>query len=141
MKAVLLKLGIHDRDSFFQFCRQFLKFGLVGVINTIASLAIYYLFIAINPSLYLVGNAAAFVVTVANAYFLGRRFVFDGAGESIWKGLLKSYLAYGGSFLLGMGLLYLQVEWLGVPEAVAPLINLVVTIPLNFLVNKFWTFG
>ena len=47
---------------------QFIKFGLVGGINTIISLAIYYLFLMIDPELYLLGNVTGFVVSTLNAY-------------------------------------------------------------------------
>jgi len=32
------------------------------------------------------------------------------------------------------------VEIAGIPETLAPILNLCITIPLNFLVNKYWTF-
>ena len=140
MKKLLAKLGIYDKESFWKFCVQFLKFGIVGLSNTGISLAIYYLFIWMNPGWYLWGNVVGFIVSVANAYFWSRRYVFRESKEGFWQGLAKSYMAYGGSFLLATGLLYAQVEWLGVSTVIAPVINLLVTIPLNFLVNKYWTF-
>ena len=140
MKRLLAKLGITDRESLWKVCVQFLKFGIVGLSNTAISLAVYYLFLWIDPKLYMVGNVVGFIVSVANAFFWSRRYVFEGAQESFWKGLLKSYIAYGGSFLLATALLYVQVERLGISREIAPILNLIITIPLNFLVNKFWTF-
>ena len=140
MKCLLAKLGITDRESLWRVCIQFIKFGVVGLSNTAISLALYYLFVWINPNLYMVGNVVGFIVSVANAFFWSRRYVFTGGKESFMKGLLKSYIAYGGSFLLATGLLFLQVEKLGVSREIAPILNLLITIPLNFLVNKFWTF-
>ncbi|MEG2931919.1 MAG: GtrA family protein [Ruthenibacterium sp.] len=32
------------------------------------------------------------------------------------------------------------MQYWGVSEWIAPVINLVITIPLNFILNKFWTF-
>ena len=141
MKALLAKMGIHDRKSFWNFCVQFIKFGIVGLSNTAISLSIYYVFIWINPDLYMLGNVAGFIISVANAFFWSRKYVFKDSEEGFWKALLKSYLAYGGSFLLATGLLYLQVEWLSVSKMIAPVLNLLITVPLNFIVNKFWTFG
>lgn len=140
MKALLARLGIKDTASFRRFIIQFVKFGIVGFSNTIISLAIYYVFIWVNPNLYLFGNIVGFVVSVANAFFWSRRYVFTDNKENPWKLLAKSYLAYGISFLLAICLLYIQVEWLGVSKMIAPVVNLLVTVPLNFLVNKFWTF-
>jgi putative flippase GtrA len=140
MKRLLSKLGIRDWDSFRGFATQFLKFGLVGFLNTLISLAVYYSFIWFDPHLYMVGNVAGWVVSVANAFYWNNRYVFVGAEGSLFKRILRTYVSYGGSFLLSTALLFVQVELMGVPKTLAPIINLVVTIPLNFLVNKFWTF-
>ena len=56
------------------------------------------------------------------------------------KPLLKTFLCYGSTFLLGTVLLFVMVHYLKISEMLAPLINLVVTIPLNFILNKFWAF-
>ena len=140
MKSFIDKMNKHDRKSLLTLFVQFLKFGIVGLSNTVISLGIYYLFIWMNPNLYIVGNVVGFIVSVANAFFWSNRYVFKDSNVSFFKGLFKSYIAYGGSFLVATGLLYIQVEWLHISKIYAPIINLVVTIPVNFLVNKYWTF-
>jgi len=140
VKSLLAKFGVHDKESLWKFCIQFIKFGIVGLSNTAISLLVYYLFIWLNPDLYMAGNVVGFVVSVANAFFWSRRYVFKDSQESFWKALFKSYLAYGGSFLLSTALLYIQVEWLDISKMLAPVFNLLTTVPLNFIINKFWTF-
>lgn len=134
------KLGITDRDSFIKFVTQFVKFGIVGFSNTAISLGIYYLFIFINKDLYLIGNAVGFVVSVLNSYYWNSKYVFKKTEEGHLKPILKTFTAYGGTFILGTALLLVMVELLSVSEKIAPIINLVITVPINFLVNKFWTF-
>jgi len=119
---------------------QFIKFGLVGISNTAVGLGIYYLFILINPALYQVGNVIGWTLGVLNSVFWNRKFVFKDSTVHPLKILGKSYLAYGGSLLLTVALLHIQIEWIGIPAAIAPLICLIFTVPLNFLVNKFWAF-
>lgn len=123
--------------------KQFIKFGLVGVSNTAISLAVYYIFLMIDRDLYLAGNVVGWVVSVANAFFWSNKYVFT-SESSGWKAgikkLGKTYFSYGATFVLSTALLYLEVDILRWPAAVSPLINLLVTIPLNFLLNKFWTF-
>ncbi|MDL2324198.1 GtrA family protein [Ruminococcaceae bacterium OttesenSCG-928-A16] len=132
-----------EPSSKIELLKQFIKFGIVGASNTLISLAIYYLFVAINPNLYMVGNIVGFIVSVANSFFWNNRFVFKSENndwKSIVKRLLRTYVAYGFTFILSSALLYLQVDILGVSTWLAPLIGLVVTIPLNFIINKLWAY-
>lgn len=122
---------------------QFLKFGLVGVSNTAVSLAVYYLFLWVDDRLYLWGNVVGWVVSVANAFYWNNKYVFTEHSEGIAaliKRLLRTYLSYGATFLLSTVLLYLEVDVLHWSAVISPIMNLLVTIPLNFLLNKFWTF-
>lgn len=121
--------------------KQFIKFGLVGVSNTLISLGIYYLFVYFDKKLYLVGSIVGFVISVLNSFYWNNRFVFKTEGQGEWlKKLIKTYVSYGGTTLLSTILLYLEVEKLRINEDVAPLINLAITVPLNYFVNKLWAF-
>lgn len=122
---------------------QFVKFGIVGVSNTSILLLIYYIFIWIDPNYYLQGNIVGWIVSVANAFFWNNRFVFQKAAEnarSLLKRVGKTYLSYGAAFLLSTALLYVEVDVLNWSEIICPILNLLITIPLNFVCNKFWTF-
>jgi putative flippase GtrA len=119
---------------------QFIKFGLVGLSNTFISLAIYYIFIFINKDLYLVGNIIGFVVSVLNSYYWNNRFVFKAENRNHVQALLRTFLSYGVTFVLGTVLLIIMIEILSISEIVAPLINLIITVPINFMLNKFWAF-
>ena len=116
---------------------QFVKFCLVGVSNTLISLAVYYVFVIIDARLYIIGNAVGFVVSVLNAYFWNSKFVFDKKDEKV-KTVVKTFIAYGTNLIIGTALLYLFVDVCGLSEFIAPLLNLIVTIPLNYVLNKFW---
>lgn len=122
---------------------QFIKFGIVGVSNTAISLLVYYIVLWINPNWYLAGNVAGWIISVANAFFWNERYVFTQERNSfaaMLKRIGKTYLSYGATFLLSTVLLYLEVDVWHWSAVISPLINLLITIPLNFLLNKFWTF-
>lgn len=122
---------------------QFIKFGTVGAINTVLS------YVITNGAYYLlhlheqISNIIAFVITVFISFMLNGRFVFTENKEerNFWKSLLKVYASYSitGVFLTAI-LLYIEEELLGIPHYIATLMNLVVTIPLNFILNKFWAY-
>ena len=122
---------------------QFIAFGLVGISNTLIAYVTYSLCVYIGIH-YLIANAIGFFISVLNAYYWSDRFVFKkGEGESrsaIWT-LAKTYVAYGSTgLLLASIFLYLYVDKLYVSEYIAQLLVLVITIPLNFIINKFWSF-
>jgi len=122
---------------------QFFKFGLIGILNTVISLAIYYMFILINENLYIVGSSIGWLVSVINSFFWNNRYVFkkENRQSAWWKSLLKTIVCYAGTgIILANILLYLWVNILGVNKTIAPLINLAITIPLNFILHKFWAF-
>lgn len=142
--ALLARLGANTPEERRALVLQFVKFGLVGVSNTLVSWAVYYLFLWLNEDLYMAGTVAGTVVSIYNAFFWNDRFVFKGGDrdrKSRLKRLGKTYVSYGFTSLLSIALVWAEVNLLGISKALAPIVTLVVTIPLNFLINKFWTFG
>lgn len=118
---------------------QFLKFGAVGLVNTTISISVYYIFLAVDERLYLVGNIAGFLISTLNAYWLNHRYVF-GRKDNKTTGrtlLFRTYLAYGFALGVSTALLYGLVHCLKVAETLAPLGCLLVTVPMNYLVNRF----
>lgn len=147
---------------------QFVKFGLVGAFNTIFNYVIYtFCYYVLNTGVH-IANIAGFVITVFSAFLLQSRFVFrqDENGEKRvwWKVLIKTYISYSftGLFLTELLLmLWINVidlgqylggvcEWLGgfgvnfepddLAASLAPILNMVITIPVNFIINKFWAY-
>ncbi len=134
---------LSQNEKLREWLTQFVKFGLVGAVNTLLSLGINYLFIWIDPPLYLWGNFVGWAVSVLNAFYWNDRFVFQKSAatrKELWLRLGKSYVSYGASFLLSTLLMWLEVQVLGLSEWLSPILTLIVTIPLNFVVNKLWTF-
>ena len=138
-EAVVEKSG---KKTLIEYIKQFISFGLIGGLNTILSLGIYWLIVNLGGH-YMLGNAVAFFITVAISYVLNNIFTFKGEGKAEWsfKNLIKVYISYGlTGLLLNTFLLMIWIDWLGINENIAPVINLFFTIPLNFLLNKFWAY-
>lgn len=118
---------------------QFIKFGLVGVANTLISLVIYYVCIWLGVH-YILANTLGFFAGTLNAFFWNNRYVFKDHHNTGWVAFIRLVVAYGATWLLSSGLLVLWVQVLSLSEWVAPLINLCITVPLNFLLNRYWVF-
>lgn len=122
---------------------QFIKFGIVGVSNTLISYVVYVLFV-LGGVHYLIASLMGFVISVLNAYYWNNKYVFksqDGEKRIWWKVLIKTFISYAGTgLLLSNVLLIVWVEVLKLSEIIAPILTLFITIPLNFLLNKYWAF-
>lgn len=122
---------------------QFIKFGIVGLSNTLISYVVYagLSYIGVH---YLIASVVSFIVSVLNAFFWSNKYVFKKQNDeyrNLWWTLLKTFLSYAGTGLvLSNILLVFFVEKIGISKYIAPLTNLIITVPLNFVINKFWSF-
>ena len=143
LKKIFEKLGVTSTSEFWDLFWQFFKFGLVGLSNTAVSMACYYVFLFIDPDLYMVGSIVGTIVSIANAFYWNDKYVFKD-GKNDWKSKLKrlgkTYISYGGTSILSNVMLWVEVSFFAVSRSIAPIVNLIVTIPLNFIINKLWTF-
>ena len=131
---------------------QFVRFGLVGVSNTAISYAVemlgYYVVFAGSSTdegvKVVLVSAVSFIVSTVNSYYWNNRFVFN-AGRKPFSRHLLAYLrmaaCYAVTGLLIAPYLKLWLMRLGLPFWAASISTLLVTIPLNFVLNKFWAFA
>lgn len=138
-------------DEMLKSCMQFIKFGIVGVSNTILNYVLYLLSLLLFRSVGIFpkydiyfAQMIAFILSVLWSFYWNNRMVFglqEGERRTLWKSLLKTYVSYSvtGVFLNSI-LLYLWVQVLQISEFVAPIFNLLISVPLNFIINKFWAF-
>lgn len=127
---------------------QFVKFGIIGVSNTVISYLVYIisLFILQKNSLfintdYLVAQVLAFLLSVLWSFGWNRKYVFVAEQVPWIQALWKTYVSYAFTGLfLNMVLSTAWIELLGVSKVIAPVFNIVINVPINFLMNKFWAF-
>lgn len=138
-------------DEAFGAFMQFVKFGIVGVSNTVLSYVLYVISLLLFRKLgilpnsgYLVAQAIAFVISVLWSFYWNSRVVFtlqEGEERSVVSALIKTFVSYSFTGLfLNSALLILWVRILHISEFIAPIINLLVSVPLNFIINKLWAF-
>lgn len=143
LKKIVKLFHIPLSDQKLEVLCQFVKFGLVGISNTVISYVTYVICIYLGAH-YFLANALGFVLSVLNSFYWNNKYVFaceNGEKRSwVWT-LIKSFISYGSTgILLASLLLYVWVDILSISEYIAPLINLIITIPLNFVLNKLWAF-
>ena len=130
---------------------QFIKFGIVGVTNTLVSYVINVatLFLLGHAHIfqrwdYIIANTVAFILSVLWSFYWNNKLVFDMEGTG-WKemlgALVKMYLSYAFTgIILSNVLSYLWIDVLHISKYIAPLINSIIGVPINFVLNKFWAY-
>ena len=65
----------------------------------------------------------------------------DGQKRNWFNALIKTYISYAFTgIILAAVLSWLWVDVLGINKFIAPLLNLVISVPVNFVLNKLWAF-
>lgn len=164
IRDLVQKLGQNPRTASLM---QFVKFGIVGMSNTAISYAIeilcyYVLFVQTEFSVFrrlcsilgiefsvetariLFTSILAFVVSVTNSYYWNNKHVFGSKEKKSIMQHISTYLKTAACYALtGLFLAPWAKTWLGeqgIPYWFSTLLVLIVTIPLNFVMNKLWAF-
>ena len=145
-KLFHLKINAQKWEAFL----QFVKFGVVGVSNTVVSYVIYVICLLLFERAgvfpradYLIAQVIAFLLSVLWSFYWNRKYVFNADSEKVpWpQALLKSYISYAftGLFLNSV-LAIFWVQVVHIPKLAAPIANLLLSVPINFFMNKLWAF-
>jgi len=122
---------------------QFVKFGMVGVSNTMISWVVYYVLLLFGVY-WLIASVVGFVVSVFNSFFWNNKYVFvkeEGEVRNPWLALIKMFLAYAFSgLILNNLLMWVWIDVFGISAYLTPVINLFITVPINYIINKLWAF-
>lgn len=144
----IIKKDLTDKKR--QTFKEFLQFGLVGVSNTIISYLLYVVTLLLVSKSgvkfdYIIANIVSWLLSVLWSFYWNNKFVFkkeEGEKRNIWAALFKTYVSYGFTGLILNNILsVLWVSVLHISKILAPIINLVISIPINFFMNKLWAFG
>jgi putative flippase GtrA len=118
---------------------QFVKFGIVGVSNTLLAFSIYTVLLKVFGVWYLGASAIGFVVGAVNGFLLNRRWTFAGhVGDSLTP--VRWGVVQGCGLALNEGLLYLFVDGASIEKLLGQALATVIVTVITFLVNRAWTF-
>jgi putative flippase GtrA len=118
---------------------QFVKFGVVGVSNTLLAFTIYTVLLKGFGVWYLAASAIGFVVGAVNGFLLNRRWTFAGhVGDALTP--VRWGIVQGCGLGLNLGLLYLFVDDAGIEKLLSQAFATAIVTVITFLVNRAWTF-
>jgi putative flippase GtrA len=118
---------------------QFVKFGIVGVSNTLITLAVYTLLLKVFGVWYLAASAIGFLLGAVNGFLLNRRWTFRGhVGDALtpvrWGVVQTCGLA------VNEALLYVFVHDAHLDKLIAQVCATAVVTVSTFFANRAWTF-
>jgi dolichol-phosphate mannosyltransferase len=120
--------------------RQLMRFVVVGASGYVINLAVFAACVHLFAIDYRASAVIAFVVSVANNFWLNRHWTFDARhGHPVFQGarfFAVSLLTFGFTYLVLIAL----VEGLGIEKVVAQAIAIAAGTPLSFLGQKLWSF-
>lgn len=123
---------------------QFLRFNLVGLLNTAIDFVLFTLFIWLGVY-YLLAQILAYGAGMANSFLLNNRYTFNKSQASVpgtnkWKKRLR--FAVWNGIVLGISLLLLAAltKLFSMDDVLAKAVVTVVTVGINFYGSRKWVF-
>lgn len=134
--------------------RRFVKFGLIGVLNTLVDLIVFYFVYRLfcagagldpdglqNPSwVAAAAQAVSFVVAALNSFVWNKLWTFEKRGKPTGREIFRYLVTNLGYYLLSLGLIGLISRIFLLPATTAKLPATCIMLLYNYLMNKFWVF-
>jgi putative flippase GtrA len=118
---------------------QFVKFGVVGVSNTLIFFLVYTLLLKVFGVWYVAASGIGFAGGAINGFLWNRAWTFRGhVGDALTP--VRWFVVQASGLLLNLGLVYLLVDGAGLGELVGQAVTIVIVTVMTFLVNRAWTF-
>jgi putative flippase GtrA len=118
---------------------QFVKFGIVGVSNTLLTFVVYTVLLKVFGVWYVAASGIGFAAGAVNGFLLNRRWTFrEHVGDALTP--VRWAIVQTCGLGLNLGLVYLFVHGLGMDELVGQIPTTAIVTVLTFAANRSWTF-
>ena len=131
-------------SSFFD--ATFLRFILVGVVNTLVGTAIMFFCFNVLAWSYWISSALNYIVGSIVSYLLNKRYTFQQKGHD-WNTILKFIVNITICYVLAYGFAKPLVTWMlsgftmNIQGNVALLVGMILFVGLNYIGQRFWAFS
>lgn len=112
--------------------KEFMRFLIVGGANTLITYAIYLLFLPIFN--YNIAYGTSYVSGIVISFILNAKFVFN--TNLTFGKAIKYPLVYVVQYIINVILLNVFIESLNINDKLAPLIVIIISIPITFVLSK-----
>jgi dolichol-phosphate mannosyltransferase len=119
---------------------QLLRFGLVGASGYVVNLAVFAFVSGVLDIHHIAAAVLAFCVAVVNNFAWNRHWTFEARDGHAGFQAARFFTVSVAGLGINLGLLELFVSGAGMPELPAQALAVALTMPVNFVGNKLWTF-
>lgn len=120
---------------------QLVRYGAVGVSNTVIGFGVYALCLDLLGIQYEVSLAIAYVIGALNGYLLNRYWTFSAHDADHSTSGWRYAAVQVGAFLTNLVLLHAAVAWLSVEKNIAQAVIVPLVFALTFIPNRLWSFA
>jgi len=121
---------------------EFFKFAFVGLIGTFVNIIMLYLLTEGIGVYYMLSAVISFIFAMTSNFILNKIWTFN---ERIRLGVGKKYIQFSlvsiVALIVNLFFLYLLTEVFGVYYIISQVLAIGITLIINFLGNKIWTFS
>lgn len=118
---------------------QFIKFNIVGIINTAVTFGIYS-FVVFLLDNHFIGLACDYFFGIIISFALNKKVTFNNGSKTSVFMITKMILAYVPSIILNIVLLYIFVDIANWNKYMAQFITMFLIAFISFLMQKFFVF-
>ena len=119
---------------------RFVKFGMVGVINTLVNWIIFFILNALGMY-YILANIIAYILGTVNSYLWNTLWVFKykdkASTETTIKFIILNLIGLG----LNTGIVYVLVDLCNLNKFIGLVTTTAIVMIINYIVNKLWVFS
>jgi hypothetical protein len=131
-------------SSFFD--ATFLRFILVGVVNTLVGTAIMFFCFNVLAWSYWISSALNYIVGSIVSYLLNKRYTFQQKGHD-WNTILKFIVNITICYVLAYGFAKPVVTWMlsgvstNIQGNIALIVGMILFVAFNYIGQRFWAFS
>jgi len=115
--------------------KQVIKFGIVGVINTLDYYLLYLFFQSVLSIYYLYAHIISFLISMVGSFYMNSYFTYK--TKPTLKKFLQFPLTYVVNIVVSTSAIYILVDLMKLNQKVSPILASLIAIPFTFTLSRY----
>lgn len=138
VKNIINKLNDFALNS--QFLKQFIKYSIVGVFNTLIGLGIIFVLFNIYKINYILANVIGYSLGLINSFLWNKRWTFRSLNHYS-KEIIPFIFIFIVSYFANLIGLIISVEVFMINHNLSFILGSIIYVAISFTANRKWTFS